>query len=147
LQKWFVDNWFEIVQTIGIIAGLVYTAHALNTAKKSQKVSNLFLITQYHREIWKTLLENPNLSRVLEPNLTNITISQEENIFVTFLILHLSAAFQAIKIEAITPIEGLALDIQTFFSLPIPRKVWEDQKKYQNQDFVKFVNEALAKKE
>jgi hypothetical protein len=33
----------------------------------------------------------------------------------------------------------LRQDVRSFFSLPLPKAVWEKTKIFQNQDFVKFV--------
>ena len=39
--------------------------------------------------------------------------------------------------------EGVERDIQAFFSLPVPKEVWNKFKEFQNADFVKFVESAL----
>jgi hypothetical protein len=37
----------------------------------------------------------------------------------------------------------LALDAGEFFSLPLPRAVWEKTKKFRNPRFVRFVERAM----
>jgi len=41
---------------------------------------------------------------------------------------------------------GLKKDVREFFSLPIPRAVWNEMKSYQDSDFVRFVEEARRDK-
>ncbi len=40
-------------------------------------------------------------------------------------------------------LEGMRADIKEFFSLPIPKAVWEKSKRLQNQGFVRFVEACL----
>jgi len=40
--------------------------------------------------------------------------------------------------------EEVAADIQEFFSLPIPRSVWEHSKIYQSREFINFVESNFA---
>lgn len=42
-----------------------------------------------------------------------------------------------LELKPINP-EGLRQDIGEFFSLPIPRAIWEKIKSLQNEDFVRF---------
>lgn len=41
-------------------------------------------------------------------------------------------------------LEGMQKDIKAFFSLPIPKAVWEQVKPFQDEDFVEFVENSLA---
>lgn len=40
--------------------------------------------------------------------------------------------------------EGLGLDIRTFFSLPVPRAVWDSKRHFQDAEFVAFVEKQIA---
>jgi hypothetical protein len=40
-------------------------------------------------------------------------------------------------------LKELADDVREFFSLPLPRAVWEKTKKNRNRRFVRFVERAL----
>jgi hypothetical protein len=42
----------------------------------------------------------------------------------------------------IVPLEGLARDIAQFFSLSIPKAVWEKTKQFQNDALVRFIEEC-----
>lgn len=85
---------------------------------------------------------DPHLVRVLQHAEAKY-VSGDEEMFVNFLILHLAASFRARKLGMNLEEEGLRLDIQEFFSLPIPKAVWEKSKVYQERDFAKFVESIL----
>ena len=89
----------------------------------------------------------PSLARVLNPqvNLASYPVTPEERIFVTFLILHLHNSFQAERFKMFHAPAGIATDIAEFFRLPIPSGVWEEVKKFQDPDFVEFVEAARQK--
>lgn len=145
IPEWLSTNWFSLLQSTGIIASLLFTAYTLYSTNRTLRLTNLFHITQYHREIWGQLFTKPELRKILDSNikLEDYEISEDERLFITLIILHLSATFQAIKSRAIIPIEGLDRDIIHFFSRPIPRKVWSELKKYQNRDFAEFVENII----
>jgi hypothetical protein len=143
---WFGDNWFTLLQSIGIIAGLFFTAHALREDSKERRVSNLMEITKNHREIWTELYSRPELSRVLEANadLKHAPITRQEDVFVRLLILHLNSVYHAWKDGVLSNLEGLPKDIQWFFSLPLPQKIWEKIKPLQDATFVRYVESCIA---
>jgi hypothetical protein len=68
----------------------------------------------------------------------------DEELFVNFLILLLNASFHAMKNGVLTASEGLRKDVRRFFSLPLPRVVWEKMKPFQDTSFVTFVESCLS---
>ena len=58
------------------------------------------------------------------------------------LILHLHCWFRAIQNREVRGVEGLSRDMKQFFALPIPRRVWEEKRAFQDRDFVEFVDKA-----
>ena len=138
---WIQSNWFTLLQSAGIIAGLVFTGVSVRAEAKSRRVTNLLIITQNHREIWSELYARPELSRVLDEHvdLERQSITQDEKLFVRFLVLHLSGAHRAIQQDMFMSPEGLACDVRTFFALPIPRELWKKLRPTQDVDFVRFV--------
>src|SRR5258705_3071489 len=140
-SQWLTRNWFTLLQSIGIVASLVFNATALRADTKSRRVTNLIAITTHHREIWAELYDRPELARVLEldPDLKNEPVTREEEIFTRTLILHLNGAYHAIKDGMLVEPDGLGRDIQSFFALPIPGIIWEELKPLQDIDFVQFV--------
>jgi len=142
---WIIQNAFDLISTIGIIASLLFTAASYRTDNRSRRLSNLILLTSQHRDIWKEFIQNPALKRVLDPfALTKSTpVTESETQFVVLLLLHLHTWFKALQIEDVCEAGNLSLDIQTFFSLPIPRKVWENRRNFYGVEFARFVDENL----
>jgi hypothetical protein len=138
---WVAENWFDLLQSVGIISGLLFTAFSLRSETKTRRVSNLLTITKNHRKIWMEFNRQPGLARVLDEraDVRQKDITREEEIFVNFIILHLNSTFYAQKSGLVFKLEGLRRDISWFFSLPIPRIIWEKTKLLQNDDFVEFV--------
>ena len=146
---WFGTNWFDILQSIGIVAGLLFTGAALRLDEKTRRITNLIEITKEHREIWSELYSRPELARISEAsvNLTQTTITPEEELFVSLLILHLNSAYHAMKAGVYMKPDGLREDVQKFFSRPIARAVWEKTKALQDADLVRFVEACLSQTE
>ena len=144
--NWFQDNWFTFLQSLGIIGGLFFTGIALNIDAKVRRVGNLFTVTKHHREIWTTLYDRPELKRVVDASadLNSNAISDEEELFVHLLILHLASSYRAAKAGMHLLRGEIRADVTAFFSLPIPRAVWERTKRFQDRDLVAFVEECLS---
>ena len=146
--NWVSDNWFNLFQTGGIIAGLLFSAAALRLDANARRVGNLMSITKNHREIWTELYDRPELARVLEPkaDLNEAPISRDEDLFIRMLILHLNSVYHAQKDGLLLNLEGLPKDIQRFFSLPLPQAVWDRIKPLQDADFVRYVESCRIQK-
>jgi hypothetical protein len=146
ILQWASDNWFSLIQTLGIIAGLAFTAASFRIDTKTRQISNLLTVTGQHREIWKEFYRHPELSRVLEhkPDLEARPLSNEEELFVRLLILHLSSTFEATRDNMYLKPKGLERDVQLFFSLPIPKTVWNKFKVFQNDGFVRFIEDQIS---
>jgi hypothetical protein len=141
-------NWIDILQSFGIIAGLLTSAYTIHKGAQAQRVQNLFTLTSNHREIWREVVKKPELARVLEtsPDLDRKPITAAERLFVLFLILHLASSFEARKHGLGLAEEGLRADIQQFFAHPIAREVWTETKSFQAGDFVAFVDSQIQRK-
>ena len=142
---WILANWLDLLQSLGIISGFVFTAHSIRRDAEARKISNLLAITERHHAIWKPIYERPELARILEqrPGLDEKPLTREEQRFVTSIIIHLDSVHRAIKAKMFVKLEGLRRDIKEFFSLPIPNRVWQELKQFHDADFVAFVERAL----
>ncbi len=109
-----------------------------------RRVGNLLAITESHRKLWTEFSKRRDLNRVLDERATvqEQDVTREEEIFVNLVVFHLNSAFYAHKLGLIFKLEGLRRDIAWFFSLPIPRMLWEKSKILQNDDFVAFVEKC-----
>ena len=141
-MEWFSQYGFTLLQTISIVASLLFTAFTLRSEARERRIKNLFILTSAHREIWKKLCERPELRRILEttsPDGKTPEPTFEERLFVRSLIFHLAASFRARAYGMHFHEHGLLSDVRQFFSKPIPRAVWETMRQYQEPDFVHFV--------
>ena len=141
---WLADNWYVLLESTGIIGGLLFTAFSLRSETKTRRIANLLVITQNHREIWTELFGRPALARVMNPvaDIRRKPVTREEELFINFLVLHLSSAYHAMKDDVFVKPDGLRRDIHRFFSLPIPSAVWDKIKSMQDDEFVGYVEEC-----
>ena len=142
--RWLAENWFTLLNAVGIVGGLLFTGHSLRSETKTRRIANLLSLTTDHRDIWKQIFTRPQLSRILDPNADTSSkpVTREEEIFVNLVIQHLSVVFHAMRDELTIKPEGLRRDVWWFFSLPIPQTVWEKMKVLQNDKFVAYVEEC-----
>jgi len=142
--SWIVGNWFDLIQTVAIVAGLLFTAHTVRTEDRSRRISNHLALNSHYRDIWQEFYNRPDLKRVLNPDadVAKTPVSDAEWLFVKFLILHMDAVHRAKKAEMLVKIEGMELDVGTFMRLPVPSSVWSKLKSLQNKDFVEFIEAA-----
>ena len=138
---WFGENWFTALQTLAIVSGLVFPTITLRRDDRSRRSASLFQLTAHHRDVWVELFKQPELRRVLspQPDLAREPVTDNEALFVGFLILHLNTAHNAVAQGLMPPLAGLGADIRTFFSRPIPRAVWNDLRRFQDPAFVVFI--------
>lgn len=146
LGTWIAANWFVLLQSVGIIGGLIFTAVSLRSDTHTRRISNLLTITNQHREIWSRLFDRPELARVLSESAgpAQSPITAVEALLIRRLILHLSSSYHAIKDGVFLSPEGVRKDIAWFFSLPLPKAVWRRWRDFQDRSFVAYVDGCLA---
>ncbi len=147
----------EDAKTIGIIGGLFTSAIALflnfySTLRsiRSQKISNYQEIIKSHRDIWKFTMENPaSFDRIFntDVDIVHTPITYTEKLFLRLLFLHMSSAWTFAKHSNIVRIEQLELDFSEILLSPIPRKIWSENRKYYNKEFISFFETAGEKKD
>lgn len=139
--RWIIEHWLDFLQSVGIIAGLLFTVHTIRTDAKSRRIANLIAFTQQNRDIWKQMYERPELARVFESevDLDRAPVTNEERLFAKLLILHLDSVHRAMKEDMFVSLSGLQKDIRMSFARPVLRAVWEEIKEFQDNDFVAFV--------
>ena len=147
IAGWLGENWFVLLQSVGIVASLLYAGVSFRFDARVRKVSNLLEITSQHRGIWTQLYQRPELARIRDPqaDVKRQPISREEELFVSFLILHLNTSYRAIVERVMTAPDRLGDDVRQFFALPIPQAVWQRQRQLQDRDFVEFVESQVRK--
>lgn len=145
-NEWIAHNWLALIQTGTLAGGLLFTGGAVLLDARARRMGNLIQLTQQHRDLWEHLYLQPELARILDPaaDPARSPVTAEEEMFVIFLILHLSNTYYALRAGFFQKIRGLRKDIESFFSLPIPRAVWEKVKELQDESFVRFVEQGFA---
>ena len=145
MTSWVIENWFNLLSSIGIIGSLLFTAIALHSETKTRRIANLLTITANYREIWKEFFHTPTLARVIDPtvNVNDKPITSAEELFVGLVISQMSSVYQATKDDLLIKLEGSRQDIAQFLSLPIPKAVWTKTKLLQNQDFAAYIESSL----
>lgn len=145
MTQWLAENWFDLLSTLGIIGGLLFTAVSLHSETKTRRIANLLTITANYREVWKEFFQWPELARVIDPlaDVAKQPVTPDEEFFVNMVISHTGSVYEALQDELLTKREGLRRDVRSFFSLPIPKAVWNNTKLLQNQDFAAFIESSL----
>jgi hypothetical protein len=143
---WLAEHWLDLAQTVGIIGGLVFTAHALRRDEKARAITNTITVNEQYSHIWHEFYECPELARILKKDvdLNRQPVSNDEALFVKTLLLHLDVVRRTMEAGIFVKIQGLQKDIRDFFTLPIPKSVWEKIKPFQDRDFVIFVESCLT---
>lgn len=142
---WFEQNWFSLIQTIGILSGFLLAARSLALDRGIRKTEILMQLTESHREIWESFLDEANLESTLDPyrKVDTHPITFAEKRFVTSVILHMAMVHRASRHGVFQPWEGLKLDIREFLHLPVPGTVFENLRPYQEEEFLRFIDSLL----
>ena len=145
MEDWISAHWFDLVQTIGIVGGLIFTAHAIRRDERARRITNMIAVNERYSQIWQEFYQRPELSRILKKDvdLSRAPVSDEEWLFVKMLLLHLDTVRRATEAKVFVRIQGLQRDIQEFLALPIPKTVWEKIMPFQDKGFVRFIESCL----
>jgi len=137
-------NWFDLLQSLGIVASLLLAIHTSRRETRARQISNLNAMKQDYIQIWNVLYSRPELENIFRSKQpVDRPISVAERLFVKMLIIHLDSAYRAMKAGLFVHLEGLQTDIRTFFAAPVPKKIWEELRALQDRQFVEFVEEVL----
>jgi hypothetical protein len=142
-SSWVNDN-FNVIQTVGIIGSLWLAIGTSRREARAKESENLLTIEEQHRELWVGAYERKDLARVFlaKPDLAQpISIAEEE--FLRLVISHFQTIWLIARSGGLLTLHELALDAGEFFSLPLPRAVWEKERVLRNPKFVRFVERAL----
>src|SRR5256714_7568427 len=112
-MAWTSHNWYALAQTGLTASGLFLIGVAILLDARARRAGNLIQLTQQHRDLWERMYAQPELSRILDPaaDITKMAIPAEEEMFVIFLILHLSSTLTAMRAGLFQRLHGLRKDI------------------------------------
>jgi hypothetical protein len=151
-SSWVDGNWFNLIQTVGIMGSLCLTAvasnqqaKASNREAKSKEVENLLTIAEQHQELWRGVAQRKDLERIFQPDgnalAKQATVVEME--FLNSVIVHFQTGWWIAKGGGITTLEEIREDARSFFTLPLPHAVWEKTKQSRNREFVRFIDRAI----
>ena len=145
-QSWLDQNWFSLVQTLGILGGVGLTAAALRRDTRARKIGDYLILTGQHRELWSEVHRRPELSRILkaEVDLLASPLSVAEEEFLNLAIEHSQTGCLLARAGSPIRLSSLSSDARSFFTLPLPRVVWEKTKHARDPRFVRFIEQAIA---
>ena len=143
---WIQEQWFNAVQTVGILGGMLLTRAALRREVQARRLSDHLALVGHHRELWIDAHRRPELARVFmsEVDLIAAPISVMEEEFLNLVIVHFSTGWIMARQDSLIELPLLKSDARSFFSLPIPRAVWERTTHFRDPKFAQFIEEALA---
>lgn len=145
--KWFEDNWFNLLQSLGIVGSLVFTAIAMRRETKSRHLETLLSLGEHHRELWSELHRRPDLSRVLadEVDLVGQPVTTAEEEFLNTAFVHFCTGWRLATEHGVLAEDDLRRDIGQFLSHPIPRQVWKTTRQIREESFVRFGDKAMKR--
>lgn len=138
---WLNGNWFSLLQSVGIVGGLIFTALSLRGDTRSRKVGYLLALKEEHRVLWSEMHNRPELGRVMaeEIDLVKCPITVAEERFLNLVIVHFHTGWQLAIAGAAHSLDVMAADVRGFFTLPLPLIVWNQSKGNRDPKFVSFV--------
>lgn len=146
LPSWLSENWFVLLQGIGIVAGLLFTGISIRHESKGRRISNLLALSAQHRDLWQEMQRRPELGRVrsTEVDLVAKPITSAEAEFMNLVIVHFNTGWYLAQEGSFLRKKALAADAKAFFGLPIPSSVWNQTKHERDPKFVRFIESSLA---
>jgi hypothetical protein len=144
---WISENWFALLQSAGIICGLLFTAAAFRRETRARRTSDLLSLAQQHRDLWSELHRRPDLGRVLskEADLVGAPMTTAEEEFLNLVCVHFYTGWLLAKTGSLSllSLDALATDVHAFFSLPLPKCFWRTARSSRDPKFVGFVDKNL----
>ena len=144
--SWVEDNWFLVLQSAGIVAGLLFTAVSIRQETKARRISDLLTLAEHHRALWNELLRQPDLERILDADADPAAspLTRLERRFLNLAIVHFHTGWQLARQGSLITPSVLAADVRAFFKLPVPQAVWRESRAARDPEFVGFVEESLG---
>jgi len=143
----FVEaNWFNLVQSAGIVASLLFAGVTLRRESRSRKMTALLALDEQHRDLWSELHRRPDLGRILadEVDLVGSPITTSEAEFLNTVFVHFCTGWRLAAEHHVFSEDDLRRDIVGFLARPIPLQVWERTTGIREKRFLEFVEEARA---
>ena len=148
LKVWLEQNWFTLLQSVGIICGLLFTSITIRHDTRARRATDLLSLAERHQALWGELNKRPDLQRILkqEVDLLAAPVSQAEEEFLRVVFVHFYTGWLLSRSGALLPFNALVADVRAFFNLPIPQFVWKETRAGRDPNFLRFVDKCLKTK-
>ena len=143
--SWIGDNWFSLVQSAGIVAGMGFTVWSLRRDSRERRTAARLGLAQHHRELWAEVHRRPDLGRLLNDDVDLVAhpITAAEDEFLNVVIYHFQTCWELGRSDGLLSLPTLELDARDFFAHPIPKAVWRGSRNRRDPGFVTFIDYSL----
>ncbi len=147
LPPFLESNWFNLVQSAGIVASLLFAAVTIRREARAHQMTALLALDQQHRDLWSELHRRPELERILAPevDLVGKPVTTAESEFLNTVFVHFCTGWRLASEHRILSESDLWRDIASILANPIPREVWRETKGIREKRFVAFVEKDRGK--
>lgn len=145
IEGWVQQQWFSLVQSLGILGGLVFAGLSSRHEAATREVTSLLTMAEQHRQLWTEASRRPELARLFqeEVDLVACPITRAEEEFLNVMIVHYNTGWELAGRGETVSIKALKIDAKGVFSLPIPKAVWKQTKHLKDPRFARFIDELL----
>ena len=139
-------QWIDVVQLLSIVIGFGFTIRELRVSSKLRKFDVFWRITQSHREVWRPVVDDASLKRVLleDVDLEQEPLTVQEEVFLNSVVLHVESVYEAHERGFYSLGKHVTKDIRDFFRLPLPALAWTRIKEYQTKQLLDFIDGGAA---
>lgn len=128
-------------------AAVIIAAAAFWRDANQRKLTNIFTLDEKNDFFWKDFYGREDLKRIQKDN---VDLEKEPPTFLETKALvrafvKYQTSWKAARVAYRSELEPLGKDIAEFLSHPIPKMIWEQEKRYKNPGFVRFVERALER--
>lgn len=151
MNDWFVENWFNLLQTAAIVFSIFFAVWTLLLSQKKDRISNYISLVQSHRDLWRMLIEHPELASVANGEASRSRdfaehpITDLERRFAIFRILHISMSYHLFRQGALPDSPKFSDEIKASFKNEILKRVWMEIRSYHDSKFVAFIDRCIEK--
>jgi len=153
--------WFSVVQTAGIVGGLVFygitcqqqagaqreQADAQRQQARAQETQNLIAFSERHRAFWREAYRNPELQRVFSVTARAESLSTIEEEFINEALVFYEVSWRIVKNSYQEYLKPLAKDLARFLSFPLALATWNKTREVRDEQFAEFVRGAIEHSE
>src|SRR5439155_20149793 len=111
--EWLANNWFSLIQGLGIICGLLFTAFSIRRDTAARRASDLLSLSERHQELWAELYRSPELRRIRnrEVDLLAEPVTAAEEEFLKLVFVHFHVGWLVAQRGALVPMEAVKKDV------------------------------------